>query len=234
MGPAGKFVAAACRLGLEIMCRIDKSDLHKIPARGPLIAYSNHTGSVEVPIMFTEMQPRLVTGLAKIESWDGWFLRWIFTLWEVIPIHRGEADMAAMRKSLEALQEGYILGLAPEGTRNRTGALIKAQPGIVTLALHSGAPLLPVANWGGEQFRHNLRKLRRTDFFIRVGQPFALDLHGERASGAVRQRIADDMMYKVAALLPEQYRGVYADLDRGSDEYFSFQAGSGALAQMHP
>lgn len=223
MGPVGSFVAAATRLGLEVMCRIDKSELHKFPARGPLIAYSNHTGSVEVPIMFTELQPRPVTGLAKIESWDNWFLSWIFNIWGAIPIHRGEADMAAMRKSLDALKDGYILGLSPEGTRNRARGLNRAQPGIVTLALHSGAPLLPLANWGGEDFRRNLGKLKRTDFFIRVGRAFTLDTHGERVTAALRQKIADDLMYKVAALLPEKYRGVYADLDRGSGDYFYVQ-----------
>src|SRR5574342_641780 len=110
MGPMGIFAATVTRLGLEIMCRIDKSELRKFPPRGPLIAYSNHIGSVEVPIMFTELQPRPVTGLAKVESWDHWFLRWIFNIWEVIPLRRGEADMAAMRKALEALEKGYILG----------------------------------------------------------------------------------------------------------------------------
>ncbi|MGE5251238.1 MAG: lysophospholipid acyltransferase family protein [Bacteroidota bacterium] len=219
MRTLGKFIAAVARLGLEAMCRIDKSDLHKVPARGPLIAYSNHTGSVEVPILFTELLPRPLTGLAKIESWNGWFLRWVFNAWDAIPLRRGEADMAAMNKALEALQGGYILGMSPEGTRNKTGRLIRGQPGIVTLALHSHAPLLPLANWGGENFLPNLRRLKRTDFYMRVGQPFTLDTHGERVTREVRQRIVDEMMFRVAALLPEKYRGVYADSDRATDYY---------------
>lgn len=219
MRPLGLFLGNACRLGLEVMCRVDKSDLHKVPQHGPLIAYSNHTGSIEVPLLFTELLPRAVTGIAKVETWDGWFLNFIFNQWEIIPIHRGEADMAAMRKSLDALAKNYILGIAPEGTRNRTGAMIKAQPGIVTLALHSKAPLLPLANWGGENFLKNLKRGRRTDFYIRVGKPFKLNAHGERLSGEVRQKIADEMMYKLASLLPERYRGVYADLEKASEQY---------------
>jgi 1-acyl-sn-glycerol-3-phosphate acyltransferase len=222
MGPLGKFVAAVARLGLEVMCHIDKSELHKVPATGPLIAYSNHTGSVEVPILFTELLPRPVTGLAKTETWNGWFLGWVFTLWKVIPIRRGEADMQAIRKALEALKRGYILGIAPEGTRNKTGALIRAHPGIVMVALHANAPLLPLANWGGEQFLKNLKQLRRTDFKIVVGKPFKINTHGERVTGELRQRIADEMMYQVAMLLPENYRGVYADLDRATCDYLEF------------
>jgi 1-acyl-sn-glycerol-3-phosphate acyltransferase len=179
---------------------------------------------VEVPILFTQLLPRPVTGIAKTESWDRWFLRWVFNAWEVIPIRRGEADMAAMRKSLEALQRGYILGISPEGTRNKTGALIKAQPGIVTLALHSQAPLLPLGNWGGESFLRNIKRLKRTDFAVRVGRPFKLDTHGERVTAGLRQRIADEMMYQVAALLPERYRGVYANLDCATRDYLDFQA----------
>ncbi len=224
MNAMGRFVAGAARLGLEVMCRIDKSQLHKVPARGPLIAYSNHTGSVEVPILFTELLPRPVTGLAKIESWDHWFLRWLFNLWEVIPIRRSELDMSAMHRSFEVLKQGYILGISPEGTRNKTGEMIRARPGIVTLALHSRAPLLPIGNWGGEEFLGNLRRLRRTHFGIAVGKPFELDTHGERVSTEVRQKIADEMMYEVAKLLPEKYRGEYSDLDRATQTYLKFSA----------
>jgi len=219
MGPLGLFLGYACRLGLEVMCRVDKSDLHKIPQKGPVIAYSNHTGSIEVPIIFTELLPRPVTGLAKVETWDGWFLNFIFNQWEIIPIHRGEADMAAMRKSLEALEKGYILGIAPEGTRNKTGAMIKAQPGIVTLAQRSSATLIPLGNWGGENFLKNLKSFKRTDFNIRVGEPFKVNTRGERITGELRQRITDEMMYKVAELLPERYRGVYGDLENATSNY---------------
>jgi len=213
------FVTRVAKRGLEIMCRIDKSELDKVQARGPLIAYSNHTGSVEVPLMFTQLQPRPVTGLAKIESWDGWFLRWIFNLWGAIPLRRGEADMAAMRKALEALKAGYIIGMSPEGTRNKTGALIEAHPGIVSLALHSNAPLIPIAHWGGENFRVNLKHLKRTDFHIRVGEPFYLDSQGEKLTRQVRQCMLDELMYRLAALLPEEYRGVYANLEHATGKY---------------
>ncbi len=222
MNILGKFTAGAARFGLEVMCRIDKSQLKKVPRRGPLIAYSNHTGSVEVPILFTELLPRPVTGLAKIESWDNWFLHRIFNLWEVIPIRRGELDMTAMRRSFKALEEGYILGISPEGTRSKTGALIQAHPGIAMLALHSRAPLLPIANWGGEKFMSNLKRLKRTDFKIAVGSPFTLDTHGERVSAEVRQKIADEMMYEVARLLPEQYRGAYSDLEHATRDYLKY------------
>jgi 1-acyl-sn-glycerol-3-phosphate acyltransferase len=201
------------------MCRIDAPDLHKIPKSGPLIVYSNHTGQIEVPLLYAHLQPRPLTGIAKVETWDSWFLRYIFDLWGAIPIRRGEADMEAMRKSLEALGQGNILAIAPEGTRNKSGVLIKAYPGIVTLALRSGAPLLPVAHWGGESFTENFKSLKRTDFCIRVGEPFKLDPGKERVTREIRQQMVDEMMYRLAALLPERYRGAYADLEHATGKY---------------
>lgn len=219
MRPVFWFVNTVVKVGTSIMCRIDAPDLNKVPQKGPLIAYANHTGQIEVPLIYSHLQPRRATGLAKIETWNGWFLRWIFNLWGAIPVRRGEADMVAMRKSLEALENEYILAISPEGTRSHTGALIKAHPGIVTLALHSKAPLLPMVHWGGENLRRNLKLLKRTDFHIRVGEPFEIDLHGEKATRPVRQQIVDEMMYRLAALLPREYRGEYGDLDNATEKY---------------
>jgi 1-acyl-sn-glycerol-3-phosphate acyltransferase len=212
-------LAAVARIGLEVLCRIDKTELEKIPSRGPLIAYFNHIGQIEVPLIFTQLMPRPVTGFAKVETWDNWFLSFIFDLWGAIPIQRGAADMAAMRKGFEALEENFILGIAPEGTRSRSHSLIRAQPGIVPLALHSGAPLIPVAHWGGEDFLPNLKRFKRTDFRIRVGESFRLDPGGERVTKTVRQQMADEMMYRLAALMPERYRGEYSELSRATSDY---------------
>ena len=159
MRPVFWFVNTMVKLSTGIMCRIDAPDLDKVPKHGPLIVYSNHTGQIEVPLMYSHLQPRPLTGIAKVETWDGWLLRWVFDLWEAIPIRLGEADLEAMRKSLKVLEKGHILAIAPEGTRNKTGVLIKAQPGTVTLALRSGAPLLPIVHWGGENFSKNIRTL---------------------------------------------------------------------------
>jgi len=221
MKPVFWSVNTAVKLGTATMCRIDAPDLHKVPKQGPLIVYSNHTGQIEVPLMFAHLQPRPLTGIAKVETWDGWFLRFIFNLWEAIPIRRGEADMVAMRKSLEVLEQGRILAIAPEGTRNKTGVLIKAHPGVITLALRSGAPLLPLAHWGGENFLSNLRQIKRTDFHIRVGKPFKLDPGEGRVTREIRQQMVDEMMYRLATLMPEHYRGAYADLENATENYIA-------------
>jgi 1-acyl-sn-glycerol-3-phosphate acyltransferase len=77
------------------------------------------------------------------------------------------------------------------------------------LAVHSGAPIVPVAHWGGENFLKNLPHLKRTDFHIRVGEPFRLKLNGVKVTREIRQQIADEMMIQLAELLPIEYRGAY-------------------------
>jgi len=200
------------RVYTRITCRIDAPDLHKVPMQGPLIVISNHTGQIEVPLVFAHLQPRKLTGWAKVESWDNKFLNWVFGVWGMIPVRRGEADMHALKAALRALEKGLILGIAPEGTRNYNGILRRALPGAVTLALHSGAPIIPVAHWGGENFMKNLKRFKRTDFHIRVGEPFKIDTRGIKVTGEIRQQIVDEMMVQIAIMMPEEYRGEYAEM----------------------
>jgi 1-acyl-sn-glycerol-3-phosphate acyltransferase len=210
------------RMGMEAVYRVEKTELTEVPHHGPLIAVINHTGQVEAPLFYCQLYPRHLSALAKVEHWDSAFLAWVFILWEIVPVRRGEADMDAMKKSLDVLERGYIFGMAPEGTRNRTGVLARAQPGVAPLALHSRAPVLPMAHWGGEKLRENLRRLRRTDFHIRVGRAFQLDARGERVTRDIRQQMADEIMYQVAKLLPREYRGAYADIANATQDYIRF------------
>lgn len=214
-----KITSLIVKFGTSILCRIDAPDLQKVPMRGPLIVYSNHTGQIEVAVFFGHLQPRPMTGWAKMEAWDNAFLNWLFNLWELIPVKRGEGDTSALRKAIAALEKGYIFGIAPEGTRNISGRLKRAHPGAVMLALHSGAPLLPVAHWGGENFLKNLAHLKRTDFHIRVGEPFCLNVDGIRMTREIRQQIVDEMMVHLAELLPSEYRGEYQKVTKFVDSF---------------
>jgi 1-acyl-sn-glycerol-3-phosphate acyltransferase len=131
-------------------------------------------------------------------------------------------DKKALQQGLEALAQEKIVAITPEGTRSGTGRLQRGHPGIVTLALHSGAPLLPLVYYGGETIHSNLRRLRRTDFHIKVGQLFMLDPLGQRITREIRQHITDEIMCQLAALLPPAYRGAYTDLNSEPPRYLRF------------
>lgn len=207
------------RMYFRLTLRLHAPDLEKVPSQGPLIVIANHTGQIEVPVLATMLQPRKITGWAKAEAFKNWILHWAFSAWDIIPVHRGEADMSALKRGLRAIEKGGIFGIAPEGTRNKTGRLRRAMPGTVILALRSGAPILPVAHWGGEAFLKNLKSFKRTDFHIRVGEPFKINVENVRVNSEIRQQIVDEMMYRLAKLLPEEYRGEYSDLSKATETF---------------
>ena len=207
----------------SLLCRIDDAQLARVPDQGPLILVANHVNILEMPILYTRLQPRPVTGFAAAYRWEKLWTRWLLDVCGAIPLRRGEADITSLRKALEMLKAGYIFAVAPEGTRSGHGRLQKAHPGVVLMALRSGAPLLPVVYYGAELYGDNLRRLRRTDFHIVVGEPFHIDAGGTRVTRQVRRQILDEIMYQMAALLPPAYRGVYSDLNAATEKYLTFQ-----------
>jgi 1-acyl-sn-glycerol-3-phosphate acyltransferase len=221
---AVRVVNTSLKVLTRLACRVDDADLRRVPASGPLILVVNHINFIEVPLMYTHLMPRPVTGFVKTETWDNPATAMLFDLWEAIPIRRGEADLGAMRQALSVLQAGGILTVAPEGTRSEHGRLQRGNPGVVMLAQMSGAPLLPVVYYGGEKFKENIKRLRRTDFHIVVGQPFSVHTQGVSMNRQVRQQIADEIMYQLAALLPPAYRGHYSDLAASTQSYLRFDS----------
>lgn len=222
MGVAFVAVNAAIKGITRLLCRIDDSALERVPRRGPLILAANHINFLEVPLVYTHLQPRPITGFAKAETWDNPLMAYLFNLWDGIPLRRGESDVRAYHQALQALKAGKIVAVAPEGTRSGSGRLRRGHPGIVTLALRSRAPILPMVYYGGESFYDNLRHLRRTDFHIVVGHPFVVQTGDAPVTRAVRRQITDEIMYQLAALLPPRYRGEYADLESATQRYLRF------------
>lgn len=216
------FVSGLIRVGTDIVCEVERAPLSQVPLNGPLIVVANHIGSLEVPLLHSHLQARRIIAVAKIETWDDPFMGWLFDLWKAIPVRRGEVNLEAIRSALTVLAEGNILVVAPEGTRSHDGRLLRARPGVVPIAMRSGAPILPVAHWGAEEFGANLKQLKRTVFHVRVGRVFHIDDHGNKMTRGVRQAMVDEIMYQIAALMPPQYRGEYAATDRATEHYLQF------------
>ncbi len=180
-----------------------------IPRRGPLILASNHLNLADPPII-TVLTPRRIVWMAKKELFDIPVVGILYRLYGLIPVRRFEADLAALRKAERALRRGQVLGMFPEGTRTGKPGLRKAEPGTALLALRSGVPVLPVAVWGTESIRLPAGLFRRTDVNIDFGEPFRLPRRKRIAKEDV-QAAADEIMRRIAVLLPPEYRGVYGD-----------------------
>jgi 1-acyl-sn-glycerol-3-phosphate acyltransferase len=181
-----------------------------IPQTGPLIIAANHMHVFDLPIVFAVV-PRRQTVFAA-NKWQGKFAGWIMrTFADAIFVERGEPDRAAIARALEVVRRGGALGVAPEGTRSRTGGLIEGKPGTVYLASRSGASILPVVVWGQEQAMRSWARLRRPEIHVRIAEPMNLPASAEHARSAELASYTEELMLTLARMLPREYRGVYAD-----------------------
>jgi 1-acyl-sn-glycerol-3-phosphate acyltransferase len=143
-----------------------------------------------------------------------------FRAFGAFPVRRTEADLAALRQATELIEEGRTLIMFPEGTRSRTGGLTKAHPGTGLLALRTGAPIVPVAVTGtfGVSWPWIFLKpysIKRVT--VTFGEPFTLP-PVDRINTKSAEAATEAIMRRIAALLPEQYRGVYAEATPESEQ----------------
>ena len=196
-----------------------------IPESGPYIIVVNHMSKADPPLLYIAFPPMRLRFFAG-EKWESHFLFGpIMKMVGAIYINRGEVDRGALREAMEALRNGSIFGLAPEGTRSRVGHLIKAKDGAAYLASRAGVPLLPVGVVNTEKVGENVKRLRRTQLEVKIGEPFVLPDLGRRAKGKDLEAYTHLIMVRIAHLLPERYHGYYADspalaaLQRGEDPW---------------
>lgn len=211
------------RTALDVTCRIDKSELNKIPMKGPAILITNHVSNLEGPLFYVNLRPRKTIAMAKAELFDKFFTREILSTWGAVPIKRGAADMQAMKACFSVLEEGNFLCIAPEGTRSKDGRLLRGKAGTTFFATQKKVPIIPMPHWGIKDLSSNLKKLKRTDVKIRIGRPFYVEKKTEgKITSEDRQKMADEMMYQIAALLPEELRGYYSDMSQATTDYITF------------
>jgi 1-acyl-sn-glycerol-3-phosphate acyltransferase len=219
---AGRFITFIIRLLLKILCKVEGVKLESVPRQGPLLLVFNHINFLEIPLIYTLLLPRNICGIAKKETWNNWFLRILAKAWGAIPIDRETPSISTFRKAGKALKEKKILCIAPEGTRSGTGVLAKGHQGVVFLALQNRIPILIVAHYGVEKFWHNIKRLKRTRITFVVGKPFML-VSETKITKNVHQEMTDQVMTRIAFMLPERYRGAYANLEIISDKYVQYK-----------
>lgn len=222
MGVIHNFGVIAFKNLTRLICRVDDSQLEMVPIRGPLILIVNHVHIMELPVIYTHLQPRPLTSLVAAKRWKRIWTRVIVEQVGAVPLHRGTADVGAMRRGIDALREGKIILMSPEGTRSGDGRLQRGKPGIVLLALHGNAPIVPMVHYGSEDYLRNLSRLRRSDFHLVVGESFRLRSQAENVNRQMRRQMTDEIMYRMASILPPEYRGVYSDLNKATTRFIEF------------
>lgn len=198
------------RMFFRIILRVELRGLENIPLEGPAIIAISHSSFID-PLIAGAYSPRDVVPMAKIEAFNLPIIGLIIRFYGAFAVRRGEVDMNAFKTALRVLQAGYALIIAPEGHRSESGALQQGREGAIMLSLRSGAPIVPVAVWGGKSFWKNLTHLRRTDIKYFVGEPVLPEVTGMKPT---RERIAgmsDELMLRIAAMMPAELHGYYTD-----------------------
>jgi 1-acyl-sn-glycerol-3-phosphate acyltransferase len=201
-------------------CRIRVTGIENVPLEGPLVIASNHLNDADPGIIATNF-PRRIIYLAKIELFKVPVLGSFMRAYGALPVRRNEADLAALRRAAEVLDEGKVVCIFPEGTRSAGEARMKeAWPGAALIALRSNAPVLPIALTGSQELalpRMFLRPLRRYEVQMKVGAPFYLPRPARINSEAAREGTRL-IMEHIAALLPPSYRGYYGEAQSAEAE----------------
>jgi 1-acyl-sn-glycerol-3-phosphate acyltransferase len=140
--------------------------------------------------------------MAKAEAMRWPILGPLFRAYGGFGVERGRLDREAYRTARAVLDSDDWLGLAPEGTRSRTGALGEAHTGAVLLAIRSGATILPIALAGTERVWPVGAAVPRpwTRATVRIGEPY-------RPATRDAEAETKELMRRIAALLPRAYRG---------------------------
>jgi len=205
-----RFLQWIIRALITLLARLRVEGLENLPRQGPLILVTNHLHWLDPPVIFCVLPVR--TTVLAAEKWESHpFVGRLFKSINAVFIRRGEADIGALRKVQRLLEQGAIVGIAPEGTRSKTGGLQKGKGGAALLALRTGATLVPVVAYGQEKVFRELRRFRRAEIVVRVGQPFKLRPLGEGNQSRQIDALTEDIMLRIARLLPPEYRGIYRD-----------------------
>ena len=195
------------RLILFIVTSRDVGGTENIPKSGAVIFTCNHFSVGDPPIL-TGTFPRRVVWMAKQELFDFPVFGKLYSMGGFISVRRFEGDLRAVRRSQAALRRGHVLGMFPEGTRSG-GRLSRGEPGTALIALRTGAPILPAAIWGTEHVKLPRSLFGRTRVHIRFGEPYRLP----ETTRITKQQVTEgteQIMRRIADLLPVEYRGVYA------------------------
>jgi len=172
--------------------------VNNLPPSGPVIIAANHVSNWD-PVVVALVLNRPIYFMGKSQLFKYKILDILFTNLHSFPVKKGIPDRKAIRQALKVLEDGQVLGIFPEGARNKTGEEMKAQSGVALIALKSGAPIVPVACLGT---RCILPWGWRKPLLVRVGDPFRLDENGEqKANSANMEKLSNDIMNNINQLL---------------------------------
>lgn len=188
-----------------------------IPTTGSVMLAANHVAWIDIPLLAQPLR-RFTHYMAKAELFQVPVVGYIIGMCGNFPVRRGEGDRESLRVADRLLTSGEVVAIFPEGHRTG-GALIRGLPGVALIALRADAPVVPVGIINSnEVFKKGRIIFNRPTVTIRYGKPFTLAKSGARHSKADLERGIDTIMTQIAALLPQEYHGVYGERLAGASQ----------------
>ena len=211
-----RFIRAVIRFLVWLLIDLEVVGRENVPPSGNFVIAANHLGLVDALMPFVIVERNTLVVLVG-EKWEKvGILRWLGKHLNFIFVDRFNPDLKAIRAVLARMKKGEVLVITPEGTRSKVGYLIEGRPGVSYLAAKVGVPILPAAITGSFDpvFFGQLKRLKRPPVRVNIGPSFTLPPTQHQDRQAVLQRDTDEIMCRIAALMPPEYRGFYADHPR--------------------
>ncbi|MBN1148607.1 MAG: 1-acyl-sn-glycerol-3-phosphate acyltransferase [Anaerolineales bacterium] len=197
----------------HILSRVRITGRENVPQGGAYLIAINHVSLYEAPFIlaFWPVTPEAV-GAVDIWSRPGQSI--LARIYGGIPVHRGEYDRSLVETMKSVLESGRPILIAPEGGRSHTPGMRRGLPGAAFVVEQAATPVVPVGIAGAtDDFLALALRGKRPVIEMHIGKPMRLrPVEGKgQARREARQRNADRIMFQIAALLPPEYRGVYAE-----------------------
>lgn len=193
---------------------LDVEGAENIPATGALLLTTSHISRLDTPFLMLSTERKDVIGVVAQEYQRAPFFGWVLNALRVIWISRGENDMDALREVMSFLSKGWVVGIAPEGRRSRSGQLEEGKPGAALIAERADVPIIAATVSGSDTMTRSLLRFRKMRVRVAFGKPYKLAIEDLEHHKERLQSATDEIMCQIAALMPAELRGYYAEYPR--------------------
>lgn len=211
-----RFIVLAIRIVIRLIAKVKANGYENLPKTGGFVIAVNHLGILDAPLAYYALNDwNLFIPVAEKFA-ENPILRWLGKHLNAIFIDRFNPDLKAMREMIKRMEAGQTLIIAPEGTRARDEKMAQGKPGVAYLASKMGWTILPVAIIGSEDrlVIQNLKRFKRTPIQLIAGKAFTLPPFPKEDREEKLQEYTDEIMCRIAVLIPDHNRGYYAEHPR--------------------
>lgn len=188
-----KISKVICLVFLKLARRLKVFGDSRLPPGRGIIVVANHISYWD-PLVIGCSLSRKIFFMAKAELFNIAILGSFINNLGAFPVQREGTDRSSIRRALELLGAGKVVGIFPEGTRSKTGETLNPHLGAAMLALKGGVPLLPVAVSGTKGYWGRVK--------VNIGKPMYFNTQNQRkVSRTEMEHVSRDLMAEINRLL---------------------------------